>query len=633
MRQSPFALSRFEYGHTHLYYLPADVFQQLEGEKPIYLIGSRGTGKTTLLTALSWREQVTNPNLKKQLKQSGVRGYVGVYLRMPSSMVGSLEASLKFGSEALHALVFAYYVDLLWLEELTSILAEIFATGKKTPSISAENATVRNIIERYECLSSLPAADECRTLRGLTRVLHAARSLLERELVVTEAGAQVSVCFPPGQVGEFGRFVASQLTELHRKKPGAQNTYLKVCFDEAECLSPFQQRVMNTMVRLSSFPVFFVISYVRSMDEMSTTLIPKLTLQDADRAIIHLDGIGDESFRLLCEGVVATRIAHQLGRQGVEFSTRALLGSLSINSLLFGMLKDSTSEEARALLKDALILAATPPFTSRDEVEVPPIYQAFLLGEGGVLFQGDRLEPWRIRGQDSAELRKKMVVAYLLICKRFRFKLKYASADMLLQMSDKCVRDYLSQMNSVFTAANKDLVRFLESPVPIDIQADALLAASVAKRQFIPESGVSAPEPTILLVDSLAMLTAQLQTEDVTGKSLASTERGRFVVDFQGRQDSRAIEAQRLISEAAEAGFLKLLDSKNNEWVFRVHCSLAATYGFSYRGAYYPISLGVQDLMSLYDDVGDHQRKLNIERLSGTSAREMLTLPLFEAPR
>ena len=631
--QSPFALSRFEYGRTHLYYLPPEVFERLEREKPMFLIGSRGTGKTTLLTALTWREQTNNPSLKKHLVRCGSRGYIGVYIRMPDSMVGSLEAALKYGTESLHATVFAYYVDLLWLEEWISILAEILAQGGKAPAPASENETVRGIIDAYPCLSGISGADHCRTLRGLIRIFHMARAALEQELNVGSHEAGHNVPFPAGQVGDFGRSIAKKLMELYGQKAGVQNSYLKICFDEAECLSPFQQRVLNTMVRLSVHPVFFVISYVRAMDEMSKTLMDRMTLQNADRDILLLDEMDDESFRGLCEGVVSIRIAHQLDQRSAEFSTRRLLGSLSINSLILGMIKESTSQDARFLLSAAEDLSVSPQYASKREEEAPPIYQAFLLRESNTTLNEVDPASWRLRGHDSADLRKKMVAAYLLICKRFRFKVKYASADMLLQMCDKCVRDYLSQMNSVFFVSRKDLRSFLKAPVPVEIQAEALYAASEEKKHFIPESGISAPEPTETLIDSLALLTALVQTESVTGKSLSSTERGVFVVDFTGLEDRSTRETQRLIVEAAEAGFLKLIENKDKEWKFRVHCSLAAAYGFSYRGAYYRVSLLPEELLSLYTETNDQQRIKNIERISGIAVKQSLTLSLFEEPQ
>ena len=84
--QSPFRVNRFELETSHnLYYLQADVFPLLEASKSTYLVGSRGTGKTTLLKALSWEEQLSNPFLREQLKGDiSTRRYIGIYLRVPT---------------------------------------------------------------------------------------------------------------------------------------------------------------------------------------------------------------------------------------------------------------------------------------------------------------------------------------------------------------------------------------------------------------------------------------------------------------------------------------------------------------------------------------------------------------------
>lgn len=285
--KSPFALSRFEYGRTHLYYLPPDIFPRIEHDKPLYLVGSRGTGKTTLLTALTWREQTKNKNLQKNLDKCGKRGYVGVYVRMPDSMASNIDIVLSAHEELLRATTFAYYLDLLWLEELTAIMAEILASDPLAPTISIENEVVREVIDAYTCLSQQPGSANCRTMKGLVALFHSARRALEHSLAAMSDISTLLSQLPSGQVGEFGRHIAASYGNLfHGATQKGNALYFKVCFDEAECLSAFQQRTINTMVRLSRFPLFFVISYVRPMEEMTRTLMPQITLQNADRDLI-----------------------------------------------------------------------------------------------------------------------------------------------------------------------------------------------------------------------------------------------------------------------------------------------------------------------------------------------------------
>jgi hypothetical protein len=83
---TPFAANRFEFEGKHLYYLPVEVFRPLEEPVPAYLIGTRGTGKTTLLKALNWERRLRDEHLRSQLGDDPFAGrYIGVYLKIPRS--------------------------------------------------------------------------------------------------------------------------------------------------------------------------------------------------------------------------------------------------------------------------------------------------------------------------------------------------------------------------------------------------------------------------------------------------------------------------------------------------------------------------------------------------------------------
>ena len=110
--RSPFSLNRFEheYGGKHLYFLPPSFFQRLEIQKPVYLIGSRGTGKTTLLHALSWNERVTNKSLQREINKPPLAGkYIGVYFYAPNFQIQIIDEWLDKKSEIFKAQVFGMY--------------------------------------------------------------------------------------------------------------------------------------------------------------------------------------------------------------------------------------------------------------------------------------------------------------------------------------------------------------------------------------------------------------------------------------------------------------------------------------------------------------------------------------------
>jgi hypothetical protein len=86
-----------------------------------------------------------------------------------------------------------------------------------------------------------------------------------------------------------------------------------------------------------------------------------------------------------------------------------------------------------------------------------------------------------------------------------------------------------------------------------------------------------------------------------------------------------------LITDASDAGFLKVVKQERAEWQFRVHCSLAAAYGFSYRGAYYPVEIRGRDLSALYEESDPKLREARLTQLEkwlGSDASG--EMPLFE---
>ena len=149
-------------------------------------------------------------------------------------------------------------------------------------------------------------------------------------------------------------------------------------------------------------------------------------------------------------------------------------------------------------------------------------------------------------------------------------------------MSDKCIRDYLNQMDAIFGQANLSVPQFCKSLIDTDTQDSALHAASIRKKDAIPRSEVGSPLETLRLIDALGQLTNRIQTTTAREKSLRSSELGLFLVDVS-RKSPETLEALRLLKEASEAGFLKIRKLTDKVLQFRVHCSLAPSFGFLWR--------------------------------------------------
>jgi hypothetical protein len=642
MDESPFTLDRFENDRDHLYYLPQKVFQTLQSAKSTYLIGSRGTGKTTFLQALSCVEQLSNLQLKEQLKGDLLdRGYIGLYLKLSEYQCAAFEGWLADASEQFRGMVFGHYLDLVWLEALAHTLADLVSARVIPTPPSEEYAITRSISNDYPELAWGPGSSGQFTLKVLERTLYRMRrQLINLALARTRADpGQLAQWFPLGkEVGDFGRSVSAAIMSIGSRKAKKRLQWVfKICLDESECLSPFQQRVLNTHVRLAKAPLSFVVSYVRKID-MRSTLIPNLTADTPDRAIVLLDEMNDSEFTSFAEGVATVRVQKSLGDDTARFDIQALLGELNINELLHGILRTSESEGARRLLALARDLSNMSFFSERpqedpdggpEQTSHPPIYQAYIIDRLRLEVPLPDSPRWARRAQDSAELRKRMVAAYLCICKELGHDVKYAYSEMLLQMSDNCVRDFLAQMNQLFLDSALPLSKFLGTKIGTDAQNAALKRASEMKKRNVFTSGVSSPPETDAVIDSLGILTAKLQTMIFRNRGLRLSECGVFVLGA-GASGHNSAPMLRLLKEAAEAGYFKIIAATEDTFKFRMHCSLAAAYGFSYRGAYYQALLPLSELTSLTREKDRLERIKLIDRMCDRICEVNDTPGLFE---
>lgn len=639
MSTSPFSVNRFEYEARHVYFVQTDAFAHLQARKPVYLIGPRGTGKTTLLQALNWDERRTNPSLRAQLTDH-TESFIGVYIKIPEIDLGSIEKWMTTCSEIEAGQVVAFYLDLLWVHQSCEAISRLVLGGELAVSAEAEQTAVRAIVEEFpRTFSSLSGRPK--TLLDLK----AATAALARELVQSARSAIHPSEYWGGhdaiqQPGTFGRRVGSQLTGMLRGggSEGADGWYFKVCLDEGECLSALQQRALNSMVRLSRWPVFFVAAFVRMPKDVIGTLIPGLTLQNADCELVDLtEFLNRARFKELAQGVATARVRHRLNSEDAVVQVDTIFGTYGINDLLERILGASVSPRAKALLEAAALLREEPFVASesgmpeddselsddgapseaeeestrsdaaRDSGHVAlPIYQAYLIDKLRIEIPRPNEATWLRRRQSSAQLRKRMVAAYLSICTDLNTDVRYASSTMLMELCDLCIRDFLDFLEGVHLATGVGVREFVERQVAIELQSEALVAVSEAKSAATRARGVRSPREAESVVRGLARVTQLLQSQSENGEHLRSSERGKFVLPTD-RFDAPNDPTAQVIRDACEAGFLRMIKSASDFVTFRVHTSLAPAFKFSYRGAYYdaPVSWADIDLLRRSESEAD----------------------------
>jgi energy-coupling factor transporter ATP-binding protein EcfA2 len=621
MTASPFSYTRYEYEGRHLYFVPDDLRRQLERSVPLFIIGSRGTGKTTLLRYLNWHERVHNTELRSQLEGTPFSpGIIGTYLRLPSVQLAMFERWLRDEEDETYGAIFSTYLELSCLELMIDAILGLADADFIAPSVDAEGEVAHRVAEAIRPGSTASSLAQCGRL---------ARDVRRRLDRLARERTTASAAFEDSGVGEaFGATLRSvspvlvRLCDEFAKEDVSQGWSFRLCLDEAEALSERQQLSLNSIVRLSEWPTFPVAAYVAPPSDDRRTLLPNLGIQRADLEYVVRDEVSDKEFEALVDGIARLRLQRGLSEAGQDepkasgYGVRRQLGSLRINRLLERILSRSESQFASDLLNRARqgmedVESAAPSSDETAGID-PPIYETYLI---------DRLQlstpdsPKQRRRFSSEELRKKMVAAYLSICSEVGARPEYAFADMALQTCDKCIRDFLWEMDAIFERADMSLQRFAEARgVGIDIQSSALRAASESKLARLPKLIEAAPSEAQALVEGLGELTATIQGSDPDDRHLASTERGRFVVQLDsGNQVGRALAE--IIEDAAEWGFLKMLEVADSRWEFRVHTSLAPLYGFSYRGAYYPYSLMEHEIEQLARAADARERKDVVSRI------------------
>jgi len=638
MSISPFSSARFEYENDNLYYLPEDFLGHIETFVPKFLVGSRGTGKTTFLRALWWKERLKNESLKEALDGKELFGdYIGLYLKLPTIQVGTFTAWTPEIPPEEKGQLFSLYLDLLACQQAVEAVLELGKADKLSLSVEAEYELSDRIASDYRLGLFKELADRKDIpLKKIERILWLSHNDLVKQIKAKRKPELIAEKFPCSGFGVFCRIFMEHLQSI----PGVTGKSFKVCFDECECLSHEQLLVLNTMIRTTEAPVTYVAAFVRKPHDMNETYIPNLTLQRADREIIPLDSYAkdDKKFESFVDGVATVRIRRVLEESSVDFETRKILGNLNINKLLELRLKTSESPKtAREILNLASNYAESEFYKEQKtaqekEDQSLPIYYAYLCDRLELEIPTKSMSNKERRNQESREIRKKMVGAYLSICRECKMDVWYAYTEMMLQSCDSCLRDYLWQMQSLFERIGSPLTIFISKTISEKTQNEAFKKASKQKHlSIIVQDKIRSPEKTERLIDGLAKITSYVQTTSPNNQHLRSTEKGIFNLRIPEKPASSEEDIIRIIEEASEAGFLRIITQDPRCLKFRVHTSLAPEYGFSYRGAYYDLPVNFSDLSELLREDDRLSKNNRIEKISKKlSGCDKIAEPLFE---
>ncbi len=633
----PFSLARREHEGRRSYFLPSS-FSRVEINRPVHLIGTRGAGKTTFLQALTSSERLENTSLQRQLRERDgelfAGHYIGVYMKLPKSQMYVFDrwiADTKADREIYSDLV-GLYLSLGWAQLMCDAVAGLIEASELQVPLKAEREVVAQLCDEYTNSGYRQHLDpdRVRTLRAAARAYREMHRALERRAQMRGSIEEVADEFPVQRLTAMAHFVARALLTL---MPPADDPpwSFRICIDEAESMSERQRVVMNSVVRNSEWPLLPVVAWV-SLSTWANVTDSPLTVGKADVADVPLDQMSDAEFREFAEGVATVRIMDTEPDAGAHVDLKECLGTLDINGLLEQIIARSSSSTGRRLLVEAEANRARPYF-SDSRSKAPPIYQTYLVQRLNLEVPEEGTAAWAKRGQHSAEIRKKIVAAYLSICRELSTEPWYASVEMVMQMSDCCVRDFLWQMDELWQIHRRAPARFLKERIRDADQDKALKRASEQKMARIAGLVITGPRQAERLVDGLGALTAELQRPrkelaESGAAHLRSPEPGNWVLPappkwpLDDSEQDGVVRVYGLVADAADAGYLRIGSGDEGPWHFRVHTSLAAHYGFSYRGAQYQVRLEPQDLLDLCEAATDAERRRVVsslyQRLRGT---------------
>jgi energy-coupling factor transporter ATP-binding protein EcfA2 len=647
---NPFRPTKYEFARQRrqvLWLSPQAV--ALQGEQSFYIYGPRGSGKTSLLRSLNWKERAENETLRPQLSSAQQKTeFIAVYMCLPNYVSGRFAAFDWQGiypqgdAEEIAKNAFHLFVEFVALRLLFEGIVGLVARGALSVTRSSEKSIVSHILNALPELTEYYGPHRLINLEQCASMLKYYHEYIRKSMTLG-ANAEDFEVIPFEKAGGLLQSASEAIIEA-LENDNESLSHVKVCIDDCEMLTRQQQLYLNSLIRHAESPLFWIISYVSPVYETTATTIPAQTLSDADRLVIDLDTAPEETFLELCEQVSALRLMYSerktanaplppVSPESRKFKLRDVLGETSVNAMLQRVHARGNSAVWKGIEADARQLAnaggsfRVQEFDDRsifDEVEtesgVLPYYEAFLLRRLGRLeavLQGGGFD--EAPGQ-RASIRRKQRAALLVICARTRTNIPYSGWQVVMGLSDGCIRDYLEIMASIFEEhlagrpGRRANVRSLV--VAPDKQRSGIVKSSRAKVVSIVDNAESYTAEAYKLIACLGELTRLLQANPDTVEPLRTAERGIFSIDMrsgravrESRDGNRERAVLDVIKECQTSGFLRAVGtgrgphSTNVDVAFpqrfRLHRRFAPNFGFSYRGPYAVIPLTLGDLVEI----------------------------------
>lgn len=558
---------------------------------------------------------------------------------------------------------FSLLVELTCAERALEACHSLRIEGALQVLPAQEKEVVSNFWEEY-FYSTAALIDEPRTFKELARGIRDLVRRMN-EAASRGTVPLLTPSLPRRVAGELLANLCESLSKavqmVTATKP--RTVAFKFCLDDCEVLNEYQQYSLNSLVRTTKQPISWVVSAVGAFFDSTTTLVVQQPLTDADRRVESLDERGEPDFRELCQAVVSLRLmaaVSDAGRPVVRpaelseyFPLEERLGIRYVNDIFPILLQRSANPAAKEFyeITKRFVLKLIEHYPGHPQIvpleRSPPYYQVYLL----LLWQGredafkTRFDPSDERKLDDivgdylrpnfqAWLRRKQRAALLHFASVFGFgRLPLGGAPTILALADGSIRDFLEIMGEIYAEYAREkrldpqdassLERFAGSRTLVGsaVQTSGIYSASTAFLNGVSSRSERGVDIVLRLLSGLGHLTSILQSDPDDPSVLGRTERGVFVVRFarsgsidEAFHGERDLLVWHAIKQAEIAGYLRPArkirmadalkpnqDVRGRSVTIRLHRRFAPNFGFSFRGAYEPVTLTASDIWPLCD--------------------------------
>lgn len=638
--QNPFGPNRIEYESRPVLWFSEKAADISKAAKPIFVAGTRGSGKTSILRSMSTLHILDDPNLTEQI---GSLHWYGVFFQLnetfspliDNAVLSLVPEPIRLDPEAIknrQFVIFSHYLELKIVERLLETLGSLRREGHLAYSATDDRDIAlrvnRDVLHflKFEGKPDFFGLDELKLLvsRYIERCFNAfflGGSGTDSPFFATDPGSVLS------------RIVTavSPLITGHAFSV-AQPIKFKIMIDDCEVLTPLQQQFLNTIVRKTRGEVKWVLAYIGGLYDTIRTVIPAQSLSNADRDVENLDSATDKEFAYLCQNVASLRLFYALPdrmRESLKvndpltaFSLKRRLGILSLNQIIERVIESASPESSEGRQRLIRVAEEAREFfefnMTRSQLgQLAPLFKARPYVEGLALSQIPKEERER-RGRPidvkafQRIIARKQSWAFLEACRILRLhEYPYVGHQIIIQLSDLCIRDFLDIMGEIYArtvggnASHNRILDFInsEAEIPIEQQRQAVISASEKKLQGLESLAQPFEEESVRMVRALGRLTAKLQTELDENELIGTTERGLFRINLSELRsiatkmelpDSKIDEVLKraekdgFIREVSDRGKLESPYQNQNatEVTVRLHRRFAPHFRFSYRGPY-----------------------------------------------